>query len=335
MKKLSTFFILAFVAVFSCVADTATKNYLINEPFTGLTALPSNWSNLAASSSAYGRSGTVAVSGAITVSASAASGNRGSEFKFTSTGTDSVVYVEFDWTITSATVGYKNLLCLYLLGGNSTNVYSSTPSNVYVDGIMGIYVIGNDAKVHCWNQDISYSATTDSIPLIVSGQYPYIRRAGSTVTLTNDSNTTTVTDVAYTTAMTYHISAKLNFLNKKIDYLTIAEKDNETNGQTLTNLPFISSSVNDLSVIGVINSRATSQGNGSTVTFSTTIDNFQVYDYNSSTSSLTNQSLAKTIESVEYYDLAGVRVDETTKGFIIQVTNYSDGSRSVIKQIVK
>ena len=338
MKKIFTFvglFLFGLITnVLPIQGEELTKTYLVNQTFDELTDLPSDLTALNGTTCIYGRNGTTAVaSDVLTLSVSAASGTRGSETWFTSSETDSVVYFETDWKITSATVGNKNAFCLYLVGSQSSGLTAS-PTNA--DVILGLYLCGDDAKMHCWNKDVWYSGSTDSIPVFATGSlYPGFTRTASTVALCNDSNLTTQTNVAYVAGITYHVSAKINFNTKTIDSLTVAEKDNELlNGETLTGLRFINPTTSDLTGLGIVNTRSSSKGNGASVTYSTSFDNLQVYSYKS-TNSVENQNTEKIIQSTEYYNLSGIKSDKSQKGFLIQVNKYTDGTTSSSKVKVK
>lgn len=308
MKKLFTFLsviALTLCGVLPANAQDTWNNYLINETFDGMVNIPTPFT--VPTTGVIGRSGAIAAANnVLTFSGASSSGSRGVDLKFTSTGTRTLVYLEFDLKVTSSTINYRNTYGLYLLGSNSTNITAS--SGAYADVILGLFLCGSDGKFHYWNKDIvgpipAGSAEGTIQPAYTTGQYPAFYRAGTSMAATDSMNLSTQLDVTHTLGMWYHVSAALDFTNKKVAALTITEKDNPTNTQTITDMPFVSNTVTDLSILGMLNNRSSNQGNASAVNLNSSIDNFQLYEKVA--------SLGKADVTIQYQDLDGSQIKES------------------------
>lgn len=273
MKKLFTFLFVAVLALCGIVPANAqySKNYLVNENFDGLVALPATLTAKAAASG--GNLGYIGRSAGITVAndfvkfdGGSGGGNRGAELQFESTGERETVYVEYDWSIVGAQVTSKNSIGTYLLGSKSTT------DPAYNDLILAIYAVGETSTtLHIQNLDVEGEQ--------VWTQGGSLIRCGGDVGESETRNASTQTNVVYSPGKSYHIYAELNFSTKKVVLLTITDKVDPTNTATYDNLPFVSSAVTDLYRIGINQSRGGDCGNGYTVNnLNTTLDNFQVYE---------------------------------------------------------
>jgi len=237
--------------------------YFVNENFNGATTLPVGWSNTA--SPIYGGGATVSFNNNVTLAATSQPSNRGASFLYPSSGSNSPVYMNFDFTITSATIGNNNSFAI-MVDDSSSNY--SQPNIIY-----SIYLAGTDNRLHVWNKD----AATTYYTFNGTGSTSFARNAtvGSGTT-TDNLNINTRTTVTYTPGSSYTVSALLNFATKRVTSLTITDKNNTANTTTLTDLPFIHNSTN-VACISLFNTYLTSSGVGSAVTMNTSIDNFQTY----------------------------------------------------------
>jgi hypothetical protein len=302
MKKRFTYLILiALLAIGSngivkAEVKATYKKYLFNENFDALEAWPEGWSvntessNSSSARAIYGGAGSIEIVDQL-VRTTGGNGNasRSVELKVPSTLSDpnmvdyTTWMVEIDWTINTPLIGAKNAFGLIFVGSNSTNV--RTAEN-YVDAIFGLYISGDDGKIHYWNKDLQgpvKTAATDTDPatyygpVFYSGEYPGFGRAGADNAATNTLNESTLTDVAYTAGATYHITAEMDFTTHQVLSLTITDKDDPANTQTITNQPFISDQVTDFSIITPFRNRATNLDNGNTGIFEAYLDNISVY----------------------------------------------------------
>lgn len=328
MKKLFTLLSVISLTVCSSVQLSAQSfNYLVNENFDGMQSLPSSLtlrSNPSGASVGYiGRSASYSVANnVITFTGGAGGGNRGAELEFASTENRKIIYVEYDWAIAGAQVAHKNSIGTYLLGSNSSI------DTEYTDMILAIYAVGETTTtLHIQNLDNTIEIWKQGGSLI---------KCGESKSESEEANLSTKTEILYSAGKSYHISATLDFENKKVVSLSITDNTNSTNSSTFSNLPFISPTVSDLSRIGFNQSRGGQCGNGLTVNnLNTSFDNIQVYEQAGIPSSITNPESEKTVKSVEFFNVAGAKSEPTQKGLLIKVTKYTDGSSSITKEFKK
>ncbi len=303
MKKLFTF--LSVIALTLCgvlPANAQWNRYFVNENFDEITSLPSTLTYYSgasnnASKAFIGRNGGQAIkNGAINLTGSGG-GSRGGELSLITTLSKEKLNVEFDWKVTSAALGPKNSAGFYFLGSQS--VWES-----YNDVVLGVYMTGSSGKVHVWNKDIvgpfKGVGGSDST-VVVWDLYQSFRRAGADAATVDSRNESTATTVTYAAGSTYHILAEIDYTSHKIN-LTITDKSNAENTQTLSDIPFVSNKVADFSRIGVINSRSSNEGNGLTVGYDMSIDNLNVYEV--------VPSLGKTDITIKYQDLEGGKIKD-------------------------
>lgn len=324
-----------FTTVPSVFSQTDTKTYIIDQSFDGYSEAPTGWSGINTPSKAlFGRSGNIEFDGnAVKYSATNQSGSRGAELQFPAIKEVNKAHLEFDWKISSANIGQKNIFALYLAGSQSSGFYADNWSDARIDALACLYLVGNDAKLHCWNKDLRGSIP-DSLPVLTNGKYPSFGRDAGSLELVNTWNSSTQTDVSYIAGIEYHVYALLNFQTKRIEKMIVAEKGNEaTNTTTLLNLPFIRNSTEDLFAIGLINTRGTvSNGNGILSNFESYIDNIQIYTLTSDgISGVNSPKINKVVTSEYFYNLAGVKVDAKRKGILMRVQIYEDGTTSRTK----
>lgn len=304
MKKLFTLLLGLMFSISLIPAQEYWNQYLINENFDGKVALPTGWSYTNNTSAVYGRGGGISYVDGVRISG-AGSGNRGGEVKFPLTPDSSTVYVDFDLKVVKSTVNYRNTFQIYLLGSKSANV-NANDGTQYADVIGGLFWVGSSGKFHVWNKDIKgpspIDSTTmlpnnDTIPVFVTGQYPSFRRAGTNTYNTDSMNLSTKSEVGRLYNAWYTLTFKLNFVTKKMD-VTITQKDSLANTQTFTDLDFVSKKVTDVAIFGMVNNRASNQGNASNADLDATVDNFKVYQK--------VLSLGKADVTIKYQDLNGI-----------------------------
>lgn len=281
MKKLFTFFLGLMLSVSLVPAQEYWNKYLIDENFDGAVALPTGWSALTASTSSttavFGRGGATSLVDGIKFTGSG-SGNRGGEIRFPLAPDSSTIYVDIDLLVAKSAVNYRNTFQFYLLGSKSVNLWATGVP--YPDVIAGVFWVGGSGKFHVWNKDIKGPVPVNKpdtiIPVFVTGQYPSFRRAGTSTAKADSLNLSTKTDVGALKNKWYTLNFKLNFKTKKMD-LTITQKDSIANTQTITNLDFVSPTVSDFVQFGIVNNRASNEGNASNADLDATVDNFKVY----------------------------------------------------------
>jgi autotransporter-associated beta strand protein len=306
MRRLSIFLFTVLLTVGSWSILNAQGNYYkkyhINATFDGLEALPSGWASRTGNDAVF-RNGGVAVREGIMALSGSGSGTRGIDIVFPTPQSNEVIgqsdtwFLEFDWIINGAAVGPKNALGLLISGSNSQTVNNGT--TWYVDGIFGLYAFG-DGFLHYMNldpqgpeNDLTEDPNDFYGPAIGSGDYPGFTRAGADATVAATVNASTLTEVAYATGKTYHITAELDFANQKVVNLTVTDKDDAANTQTFTDHAFLAPSlagsaatvavedrvVNDLAMISAVNTRSTANGlgNGSNAALDVYLDNIDVY----------------------------------------------------------
>lgn len=300
MKKLFTLLFGLFLMASTISAQDYWNEYLIDENFNGWVTLPAGWSYLSASTSSttavFGRGGGQSFVDGLKFTGSG-SGNRGGEIKFPLAPDSSTIYVDLDLLVAKSVVNNRNTFQFYLLGSHSTNLWSGVGNP---DVIAGIFWVGSSGKFHIWNKDIKGPvpvAKPDTvIPVFVTGQYPSFRRAGTSNVKADSINLSTKSDVARLYNKWYTLNFKLNFNTKKMD-LTITQKDSTANTQTFTDLDFINKAATDFVQFGMLNNRASNEGNASNADLDATVDNFRVYQK--------VKSLGTADLTVRYQDLLG------------------------------
>jgi hypothetical protein len=312
MKNVFYFVLLAVFmtagSVGSLHADTK-KKYHINEDFANnvLPTKPSTWivratgsSNESTNPPYGGAAGVEWKDGMLVLSATNGGGQRGAEITFPTPQSNptmnisDTVWMEFDWTITSATVAERNALALIVMDSLNT---TSAPRPIF-----GLYMAGTDGFVHYWNMDLLGPETS------VTGEYygavftaanggGGFRRAGTSADETNSLNASTRTEVAYAAGNTYHVTVGLNFVSKRVAVLTITQADSPENTQTIADQPFIDEAATTLGSVATVNTRGSNISNGNTVTFNVSYDNLEVY--------MLAPSMGKADVTVHYKDRDG------------------------------
>jgi hypothetical protein len=296
MKKMFTF---ALGAVFlalstgSALAQPAGfyKKHHINESFDDLIALPSGWSarwNPAlfvktTGSSIEVKDGSLHLMGD-------GSGGRGVDVVFPTPQSNATIgasdtwFIEFDWNSNAVNPGFANVKAI-TISGSKSGLGAAVDS--YIDGILGLFSFG-DGYFYYWNMDldgpVDSSTGNPTGPALVFG--PAFQRAGADLAATTTLNASAKTDVAYTTGHIYHIAAELNFATQKVVSLTLTDKSDPTNTQTILDKPFLAITqastnttpledrvVTDLSVISVFSTRS-SGGNGNMNSY---LDSIEIY----------------------------------------------------------
>lgn len=278
MKKIFTLFIGIVMAISMTQSQNYWNQYLIDQNFDGLLAMPTGWTYLNGTTAVFGRGGGASYVDGIKI-AGTGSGNRGGEVKFPLVADSSTIYVDVDLMVNKSTVNYRNTFQFYLLGSNSANV-NKNDGTAFADVIAGIYWVGSSGKFHVWNKDIHGPVPVENpdsiIPVFGTGQYPSFRRAGANVAATDSFNLNTITDMNRVYGIWYNLNFKLNFATKKLD-LTITQRDSAHITQTITDLDFITPTTTDFVSFGMVNNRASNQGNASNGDIDATVDNFKVY----------------------------------------------------------
>jgi len=240
-------------------ASTMVPNYFVNESFTGAAAYPTGWSAGTALYAANAGVTWTAPADQLNVAGSG-SGNRGLTINYPTSGTETSVYVSFDWIINSQTVAQKNAIGLTLHGSAAT---TTDPKN-----ILGLYNCGSGGFFYCWNLE------KDSATFTTGGGFA--RASAVSVAGTSTRNAGSNTNFALTTATAYNIRAKLNFTTHIIDSLIITKKTDNSKA-IFTNLAFLSSTATDVSEISCFATKSSNAGNGGNSGFNYSIDNFQTY----------------------------------------------------------
>lgn len=299
MKKLFTF--LGLLITLAGTLNVNAQYYqspLVDETFDGWTAVPAGWS-------IYNTSGS-----SITVAdslryAGSGSGSRGSDLIIPANRDSSIIYVSFDLFFNSATVARNNAFGLFLSGSNSTNLATD---GYHSELITSVYLGGTDKKFHVWNKDIKGPVPVDKPDTIVPVFYKgnTFARPGTTNAICDSINLSTQTSVVYTSKKTYHFLFVMNFDTKKVD-VTITQKDDPANTETITGLDFIAPAANDLARIGMDNTRSntsylgvtgpSSVGNGGNSALDVSLDNLYIYQM--------VKSLGKADVTINYKDLDG------------------------------
>jgi hypothetical protein len=214
-------------------------SYRLQEDFTGLSAFPSGWSG-------SGNSSTVAND--VWNCTATGSGNRSGTLAFPNSGSEKVVYMEYDLILTNAYVANKNAFFMVLFDSSNNPIFN-------------IYCSGNDGKFHLQNLDNTIEALS---PVTSAGAF---NTSDSNNNDCNAANASTITSVTWATGNTYHITALLDFENHKIVKLNIGATT------IASNVDFMSTSASNIASILTLNTRSSKDGNGSNANITVSIDN--------------------------------------------------------------
>ncbi len=254
--------------------------YIVNEAFGAkAVALPTGWATnkyyagittTGINASAAAAVDTLPAAGWLTVKGSGG-GNRGIAVDFPTSGTESMVDIEYDWF-----TGNPGTEANKLVDMNFTDASGNSILYFYAENWTGTGVTNH---LHCLNLDPKVN------PSGAFRDRPLVAIAANTNTLFGKSTS------AYNFGVNtnwYKIKATLDFVNKKVVSITIS-----SNGETATatNLPFITAlptSISKLSCATYRNASANSDGtgtsgNGSNAYLDYKIDNFKVSVTNSGT----------------------------------------------------
>lgn len=260
MKK-TTFFIFlslfCFMSVVNAKQNELIPQYIVNEAFTGATAYPDGWADATAIFASNNAVISWTSPGADQLNlAATGSGTRGRSIVFPTSGTETKVFVDMDFMVTSAALGNKNAFGLALHDNAGLNILS-------------LYACGNDAKWHYWNIE------SDSITFL-NDQWGTFNRAGADLAIVNGRNVGSTIELAYATNVWYNLKAELDFGTKKVVKMTLK---NITSQEQVSsdNMPFLSNTAADLTKITVRNTRSSNAGNGANANLNFSLDNFKVY----------------------------------------------------------
>jgi hypothetical protein len=250
-----------FNEAFGAKAVTLPTGWAANKYYAGLTTTGINASASAVVDTLPG-AGWLYISGS-------GSGNRGVSVDFPTSGTESMVDIEYDWF-----TGNPGSEANKMVDMNFTDASGNSILYLYAENWTGTGVTNH---LHCLNLDPTV------IPSGANRDVPLVAIAANTNTLFGKSTS------AYAFGVNtnwYNIKARFDFVNKKIVSITVT-----SNGQTATasNLPFISSlpaSVSKLSCATYRNAASNnngtgSSGNGSNAYLAYKIDNFKMAISNS------------------------------------------------------
>lgn len=255
MKKITLFlFLLLFGSgVINAIDNESVPEYIINESFDGLSTYPTGWS---AGTAIYGASaGLTVANNLLTVSATNGGGNRGFTINTPSSGSEQIVYIDFDWVITSATVTNRNALGLFMHDAAGLD-------------ILNLYCSGNDGKIHYQNID------NTTVAFNAGGSF---NKAAADYPACNTLNASTITTCDWAAGQTINIKATLNFTTKQITYIKLTSS-NSTSYESSDARAFLNSSAANLAKVSLFNSRSNNTGtNGNTVNFSVSLNNYKVY----------------------------------------------------------
>ncbi len=258
MKRITLFIFGLFIFFMTTQLNAGSKaqipSYFVEEYFTNAVTYPTGWS---AGTALWGGSASVnwnTPSPNQMNASGSGPGTRGITINYPSSGSETIVVMDFDFFITSATLGQKNAWGLMIDDSNGQLVYC-------------IYAAGNDAKFHVWNQNKDTAA-------FVGGSFN--KASAVDVAGTNKMNVTTQVNLTYSTGVWYNVKATLDFTNKVVTNLTI--KNKSTSAQvSLSNLPMVSLTATNVSKISLTNTRSSIAGNGSNANLNSSIDNFKTY----------------------------------------------------------
>jgi hypothetical protein len=257
MKKITfllIFSLLGFFGVLNAAGNESVPEYIVNETFTGATAYPSGWADATTLIGANnaGVSWTTPAADQLNVAGSG-TGTRGRTIGFPTSGSESKVYVDMNFFVTSSTIGNRNALGIILHDNAGSNILS-------------LYACGNAGKWYYWNNE------KDSVTFTGSS----FTRAGADNTITNTRNSGSIIELGYATGVWFNLKAELDFATKQVVTMTLknlsTEAEISSNGK-----PFLNSSAADLTKISVMNTRGSSAGNGSNANLNISLDNFKVY----------------------------------------------------------
>ncbi len=264
MKRITFLLLLAasfFATNVLAKSDVLIPTYFVNQDFTGAVAYPTGtttnpgtWSaGTALWGASAGVSWTAPAANQLNIAGSG-SGTRGITINYTSSGTESTVYMDYDFLYTSAYIGQKNAWGMMIDDASGNLVFC-------------LYTCGNDGKFHVWNQDNTTAA-------FIGGSFN--KASSVNIAGTNELNLSTQVNLPLVTGNWYNVLASLDFTNHVILSLKITNKTT-SDVVTLTNLPMVSSTATNVSKISVTNTKSSNAGNGGSANFSTSIDNFKTY----------------------------------------------------------
>lgn len=257
MKKLTFFLILSifgFVGALNAAGNESVPEYIVNETFTGATAYPSGWADATTliGTNNAGVSWSTPAADQLNVAGSG-TGTRGRTIGFPTSGSESKVYLDMNFFVTSSTIGNRNALGIILHDNAGSNILS-------------LYACGNAGKWYYWNNE------KDSVTFTGNS----FTRAGADNTITNTRNIGSIIELGYATGVWFNLKAELDFATKQVVTMTLknlsTEAEISSNGK-----PFLNSSAADLTKISVMNTRASNAGNGSNANLNISLDNFKVY----------------------------------------------------------
>ncbi|MDD3079533.1 MAG: hypothetical protein PHH37_10580 [Paludibacter sp.] len=272
MKKQLLFFRILLITglLFSLnnVNATQVPNYIVDETFGD--ALPTGWSvENDANYELFGSDGWYNLNtptGKLNLTTANKKKNMGLKITFPSSGTETEVYLEFDWTITSAKITNLQSYALFF----RDNV--ATPKTTSGD-IMILYLSGDDGMIHCQNIDNSNPAYIDTDSW--NGMF---LKSGADNATCNTNNASTITTCGWAFGQTIHIKASFNFSTHKVTYLQLS---NTTTGsssyENTAGLDFLSTSAANISKICFTQTKENPTAAGTYCPSNTSIDNFQLY----------------------------------------------------------
>ncbi|NDW19124.1 hypothetical protein D0T53_09380 [Dysgonomonas sp. 216] len=294
MRKLFTFLLSATLLALGNLgvldAQDTYKKYHINETFDGLDVLPTGWNYYTGNgTSVWGKNGGFALANDAMKFSNSASNGRGAEVTFPIIQENSIfeegdfanVVIEFDWNCVEATTVWAgnngNSMHVSLLGSKS--VIGADSASMYYDAVWSIYVLG-DQSFYYWNQDLGPFDDELGVytqPAFISGgsksSYAWLGRKGSGYEATQLNHAGNKIDMEFAKPKTYHIKSVMDFENKIVKSITITDTEDDANTITIENKPFISSAVEDLARLSLMNTR----DGGSSQTHESYIDNFEIY----------------------------------------------------------
>jgi len=202
-------------------------------------------------------------------SSASAAANRGAGISIPTSGSDPIVYIDFDWQIGSPITNYKNA-ALLMFHDNKT---PSAPKD-----ILGLYFgpWGETDVLHCWNM---FNPATDSAFINSMQTYPSFRKAGTSNATTTTLNAATALGnggTAFALNMTYNVKATLNFNTHQIAKLKVTKLSDNTFVEK-TNLPFIDNTASTVGEISFTATRSSYTGNGGNSGWTTQFDNLKIY----------------------------------------------------------
>ena len=272
MRKITLLLVVMMSLVVIKFAKAETiKTYFVNTDFTSVMALPTGWTST--NDANYSLFGTGASTDFTTttnqlnfIGTTVSNKNRGARVKFISSGANKTVYLDFDWKITTATVGAKNALGLFIQDSIAAQ-YTSTGD------IMILYCSGSDGFIHCQNLD-----NTSAVFQNVSASGSFLK-SGADAATCNTNNSSTKTTCAWAVGQTIHVTATLDFNTgtNKITYLKLTNTTtNTTSYENQVGFNFIGTP-GCLSKISITDTYQSTSGTGSMPAFTNAIDNLKTY----------------------------------------------------------